>query len=188
MLRIVATVLLLLPMAVLTAASAETPPAEGGVFPDIALTVPLDSELQNYLGVTDSGDFRLPQIDTDVVIVEVFSMYCPHCQRQAPLVNRVYEIIEADTRFRGRIKLVGIGAGNSAYEVGIFKKKYGIPFPLFADEDFTIHEKLGEVRTPYFIGFRIRGDGTHEVFYSRLGGFADPQKFLERMIERSGLQ
>jgi len=179
---------LFLVMASISLSAADRPPAEGETLPEIVLAVPQDIDWQKYLGVTGSGTFRLQQVDAEVVIVEVFSMYCPHCQRQAPLLNRVYEIIESDARLKGRIKLVGIGAGNSVYEVEIFKKKYAIPFPLFGDEDFSIHELLGEVRTPYFIGFRINGEGKSEVFYSRLGGFAEPQKFVERMVERSGLK
>jgi len=169
-------------------AAADRPPAEGASLPDMVFDIPKDPGLQKYLGVTGSGAFRLPQVRAEVLIVEVFSMYCPHCQRQAPAANRAYEIIEGDNRLRGRVKIVGIGAGNSAYEVGLFKKKYDIPFPLFADEDFVIHGQLGEVRTPYFIGVRIRPDGTNEVFYSRLGGFADPKKFVERMVTRAGLE
>jgi hypothetical protein len=46
---------------------------------------------------------------------------------------------------------------------------------------------LGELRTPYFIGVKIKRDGTNEVFYSELGQFEDAKKFLKEMLERSGL-
>jgi hypothetical protein len=51
------------------------PPPEGGVLPDIALSVPSDPDLQNYLGVTGKKAFSIPDIKADVVIVEIFSMY-----------------------------------------------------------------------------------------------------------------
>jgi peroxiredoxin len=103
-------------------------------------------------------------------------------------VNELYQIIEETPKTKGKIKVIGIGAGNTPFEVGIFRDNYNIPFPLFADGDFSIHQGLGEVRTPYFIGVRIKDDGTHEIFYSKLGGFKKADKFLKLMVKLSGLK
>jgi hypothetical protein len=102
-------------------------------------------------------------------------------------VNDLYRAIEGRKDLKGKMKLIGIGAGNSDFEVNFFRKKYEVPFPLFTDQDYAIHKALGEVNTPYFIGVRLKGDGNAEVFYSKLGGFENANKFLDSMVKLSGL-
>jgi len=102
-------------------------------------------------------------------------------------VNELYRAIEGRKKLKGKMKLIGIGTGNSDFEVDFFRKKYEVPFPLFSDEDYTVHKAIVEVRTPYFIGVRLKGDGTAEVFYSKLGGFGNASKFLDLMVKASGL-
>ncbi len=165
---------------------ADKPPAVGEEFPAITLTVPKDSMHRNYLGVTRGKSMTVPDIKADMIIVEVLSMYCPHCQAEAPKMNELYDRIENDAALRGRIKILGIAAGNSPYEADVFRKKYRVPFPIFADGDFSIHRALGDVRTPYFIGIRSE-KGTTRVFYSKLGAFEAVDAFLDMMIRESGL-
>lgn len=168
--------------------AAKSPPKKGEMLPEIRLPVHKDPMHRSYLGLSGEGLFKIPQIKAKAVIIEIFSMYCPHCQREAFRVNELYQIIEQTPNVKGKLKIIGIGAGNSAFEVDIFRETYKIPFPLFADVDYSIHESLGEVRTPYFIGVKIKGDGTHEVFYSKLGGFKKAGEFLQLMLKLSGLR
>lgn len=165
------------------------PPVVGGVLPDFTLQAPKDSGQKSYLGLSWlGGKFTIPKIKADVVIIEIFSMYCPYCQAEAPKVNALYERIEADPALKGKIKLIGIGVGNSSYEVNVFKERYNVTFPLFPDGDFTIHKLMGEVRTPYFIGVRINKNGSHRVFFSKLGAFESVDQFLAQMVKLSGLR
>jgi len=165
--------------------AAKSPPVKGAVLPEIKLAVPSKHSDRSYLGLPASGFFKIDEIKAKVVIIEIFSMYCPHCQKGAPEVNELYREIENNPSLKGKVKLIGIGSGNSSYEVEIFRKTYDIPFPLFADGDFTIHKVLGEVRTPYFIGVKINDDGTHKVFYSKLGGVEKADQFLKMMLRLS---
>ncbi|MBW2558859.1 MAG: TlpA family protein disulfide reductase [Deltaproteobacteria bacterium] len=168
--------------------AAKSPPAKGSILPEIKLVIPSNHSYRSYLGLHASGFFKIPEIRARVVIIEIFSMYCPHCQGDAPMVNKLYRMIEDSPNLKGKIKLIGIGAGNSSYEVEVFRKTYDVPFPLFADGDFTIHAVLGEVRTPYFIGVKINDDGTHQVFYSKLGGVNEADQFLKMILRLSGLK
>jgi len=169
------------------ALAANAPPSKGSLLPSISLPIPKDSVEKQYLGLSGQGVFKIPQIKARMVIIQIFSMYCPICQKDAPGVNLLYEAIENRPDLKGRIKLIGIGAGNSSFEVGVYKKTYTVPFPLFPDKDFTIHKACGEVRTPYYIVIKINDDGTHQIILSQLGGFAGPEAFLEQLLKDSGL-
>jgi peroxiredoxin len=170
------------------AAFGGTPPQVGEVLPDITLPIPENDAEKAYLGIKGGDSFTIPQIKARVVIIEIFSMYCPYCQREAPKVNQLYSLIENDPVLRDKIKLLGIGAGNSPFEVEVFKGKYNVPFPLISDGDFTLYKSIGEVRTPYFFGVRINDDGTHQVFYSKLGEFGGPEEFLQAVVQLSGIK
>lgn len=169
---------------------AGAPPAVGGALPDFSLETPRDGGERSYLGLSFfNRSFKVQELKaTQVVLIEIFSMYCPYCQGDAPHVNDLYRKIEAAPALKGRIKLIGIGAGNSSYEVGVFKKKYAVPFPLFPDKDFRIHQLVGEVRTPYFIGVKVNPDGTHRVFLSRLGVLGNVDQFLADVVKLSGIR
>jgi len=68
--------LILCPLAVVGFAVAEIkPPAEGGILPEIILSAPENSELQQYLGLTGKKTFTIPEIKAEVVLIEIFSMY-----------------------------------------------------------------------------------------------------------------
>jgi peroxiredoxin len=154
---------------------------------DFSLAAPENDSHRTYLGLETLEPFILNQIQAKVVIIEIFSMYCPICQREAADVNHLFELIQNDPALKDQVKLIGIGAGNSAYEVNFFKENYQIQFPLFSDTNFVIHKKIGEVGTPYFIGIKPDKEKGLEIFYSQSGEISDTEKFLETLIKASGL-
>lgn len=165
----------------------EKPIQLGDPLPNITLPVPKSLAHQEYLGLTGSGSFHIPDIKADLVIIEILSMYCPHCQREAPRVNKLYQIIEKHPTASGRVKVIGIGVGNDRYEVDLFIKKYDIEFPLFADEDYTVHQQCGKPGTPYFFGVKLNAGARYEIIHTQAGGFENPDDFLKVMLEKSGL-
>jgi thiol-disulfide isomerase/thioredoxin len=172
----------------LSAFTANKPPQKGEMLPVMSLPIPKSPAEKSYLGLSGEGFFKIPQIKAKVVIIEIYSMYCPYCQKDAPGVNELYSLIENDPDLKDKIKIIGIGAGNTPFEVGMYKKTYSVPFPLFPDQDFTIHKACGEVRTPYFIVVKINEDGSHLIVHSQLGEYPGAKPFLELVLKSSGLK
>ncbi len=180
--------ILLLSIPCFSVFSANKAPEKGEALPAINLPIPKNPDERNYLGLSGSGSFKIPQIKARVIIIEIYSMYCPYCQKDAPGVNELYRLVENNPDLQNKIKLIGIGAGNSSYEVEIFKKTYHVPFPLFPDKDFVIHKACGEVRTPYFMVVKINEDGSHQIVHTQLGEYPGAQPFLDLVLKVSGLK
>ena len=183
-----AVVMLALFVATAIGAAENSPPKVGSALPEIELLKPNNSADLKYLGLSGSGFFKINQIKARVVIIEIFSMYCPYCQAEAPNVNRLYAVIEGNSALKEKIKIIGIGIGNSQFETGIFKKKYTVAVPLIPDADFKLHKIMGEVRTPYFIVVKLNSGKHPEVIYSKLGALENNDIFLEQIVKSSGLK
>ncbi len=160
-------------------------PVKGESLPEISLPVPKNKEEKKYLGIKEKDFFKISKIDADIVVLEIFSMYCPYCQKEAPLVNELYDLINKNDLIKDKIKIIGIGAGNTEFEVDVFKDEYNVPFPLFPDESFSVHKCIGEVRTPYFFVYKIKADGSTKIIYSKVGTIEDPEIFLDHIIKES---
>ena len=156
--------------------------------PVIELPMPSREAEKSYLGLTGSGNFKIGQIKAKVVIVEIYSLYCPHCQRMAAQVNDLYRAIERRADLKGKVKLIGIGAKNSEFEVDTFREKYQVPFPLFPDAELELTQNFCAKGTPTFVGVKVDGKGFQEKFYFGEGSFPDNQKFLDEIARSSGLK
>lgn len=182
------TVIISMLFFVLQAYAVEQTPVKGEAFPNITLPFPEKAHEKEYLGLTGKGSFKIPQIKAELIILEIFSMYCPYCQKEAPNLNELYQIIMKREELKNRIKIIGVGAGNTPFEVDVFKNQYNIQFPLFSDESFSVHKTVGEVRTPYFFVIKRNADGTNILVYSKVGSIQDPSQFLEIIMKESGLK
>ena len=156
-------------------------------FQAIELAIPQIEQDKTSLGLSGTGRFRVAQIKARVLLIEVFSFYCIHCQRMAPRMNEVFQEIQKRPAWRENVRMIGIGVGNSPYEVKSFKEKYQVPFPLFSDQSMKACQALGVEATPTFIGVRGDEKGLREQFYFEEGEFPDVLQFLTKIIRLSGL-
>jgi thiol-disulfide isomerase/thioredoxin len=159
------------------------------LLPNVTLTVPENKEYIQYLGLKGEPGtaFMLSDIDADILIIELFSMYCPHCQKAAPAVNELYQKMEEMKRADLKLVIIGIGASNTDLEVDTFRKGFDIAFPLFSDQDLSIYHTLAGKGTPTFIGCKKDGNKC-VIFFRKSGGFTDPPDFLNNLLNRSGLK
>ena len=151
------------------------------IFPDIPLEGKLTETHKNDLNLKGNGPWNINELDAEHIIIEIYSMYCPHCQKEAPAVNSFFDML-SKSKECADIKFFGIAAGNSQYEVDFFKKKFGIEFPVFTDQDLNIHSEIGEPGTPHFFLLKKEGN-SYKVVISHEGPFESPVKFLNNVKE-----
>jgi peroxiredoxin len=149
------------------------------------LPVPSNPDQRIYLGIEASEEFSLNDIRAEVVLIEVFSMYCPHCQHEAPNVNKLFHRIAADPALASRVKILGIGVGNTGYEVDVFRKRFDIPFPLIPDRSRRLASQLEVSITPTFVAFASGKDGRlHRILHAP-GPLGNVEDFLNRLLEQA---
>ena len=78
----ISTAILFLCLLGIGTAWSASPPEKGDMFPDLSLPVPADPAQKAYLGLSQDTSFKVPQIQAEVVIVEIFNTYCPTCQHR----------------------------------------------------------------------------------------------------------
>lgn len=158
----------------------------GSTMPDLLLRGELTAEHLGHLGLEGPAPHSLSAIKAKTVILVAFSMYCPHCQREAPALNEMNTLI-AERGLAGDVKLIGVGIGNSDFEVQVFQEKYAVTFPLFSDPDFKVNKDIGEVGTPFFYVLNLdSATGKILVIDTLLGRMTSAEAFLDHALKAAG--
>jgi thiol-disulfide isomerase/thioredoxin len=164
------------------AVAAGTFQVSGDALAGIQLPVPQNNAAKEYLGLSGTGNFSLPGVKARTLVIEVFSMYCPICQREAPVVNELHGLIEKDISLKKDVKLVGIGIGNTPFEVEVYRKEFKVLFPLFADDSFQLQKiSKDRFRTPTFIVVGIDPGATLKILDVHVGPIKDLANYLENV-------
>jgi peroxiredoxin len=159
-----------------------SPLAAGDDVPELALKRNFSKADYKYLGIKKSkkDTFHLSEIQGDLILLEILSVYCPSCQSQAPVFSKLYDAIEKDPRTKGRVKMIGVAAGSNEREIETFKKRYSAPFPIVPDEKFGILDVVGSTRAPFNILIRKSKDEM-VIAQTHLGVVADHAAYFEDM-------
>lgn len=165
---------------ILLAASAQAGqvPCTGDALLFTEFAAPATQAEADYLGVPAGKPFTLDQVKGKYALIQVFSMYCPVCQRDAGHLNEVFAIIKQQG-LESKVKIIAVGAGNSPFEVNIYRQKYQCPFPLLPDPDFRYHKDFGEPGTPYF--WLVTLERKPRIIFDWKGEIQDADKFVSQM-------
>lgn len=150
---------------------------KGNKLGDLQFPAPLGADDASYLGVPADKPFKLSQLGTPFVFVEVFATGCSHCFAHSPQMNELFEKMKKDPETAGKVKVVGLASGDSKENCQAWKTQCKVAFALVADTDNKTVEKLNIMGTPTFILLNKNGD----VLYAKAGGFADVDSFLKEL-------
>ena len=159
---------------------------EGDPAPDHMFPAPGPAQGRSYLGLSPKAEnFRLNQVKAEVLVIEFFNRRCRHCQREAPNLNRLFELVR-DKGLADRIKFLGIGAYNGPKDVELFQRRYQVPFPLVPDRKLAAFKAYGCRGTPQFFVLRLGAQPSIVMMVS--GYLPEPPDALEEITRKSGLR
>jgi hypothetical protein len=158
--------------------SQKQPFPEGSALPPFTLPVPDSQQTLSYLGLSAMSPATISQIGAKLVFVEILSVLCPHCHANAPVVNRLYQVIQKDAALARDVKIIGICIGNDKTQTDAFIKSFKVPFPLFPDENMAIAQVMA-VETPTMV--LVTQSGT--VLWSHSGVVQDFDGLLNILRE-----
>ena len=152
----------------------DAPPQKGSQLPVMHLDTPAIPRDRDYLGIPEQKQFELADVKADLIMLEVIGVYCPQCHKQRPHINRLFHRIQKDIGLADKIRFIGIAAGATPMEVAYLVKESNIPYPIVADEQFSVHQLLGNPRTPFNMVVTNQG----RVLWAHLGVIEDMNAFL----------
>jgi thiol-disulfide isomerase/thioredoxin len=91
---------------------------------------------------TNAGNFDLAGVSTPVLL-EVFAPWCPHCQKEAPILN------DLATKYAGKLAIVAVSGDAVDYDhntaesesnVHLFADQYQTRYPIAFDRDLRVAE------------------------------------------------
>jgi len=124
---------------------------KGDAFPEVALKAPSQAKDRTYLGLSGDDPFKIKDLKAEVILVEIFDVYCLPCQKQAPLYKQLFGLIQSNPATRDQIKMIGVAVGNDASEIKKFQDHFQIPYPIISDPKFILHEAVGGPPAPFSV-------------------------------------
>jgi thiol-disulfide isomerase/thioredoxin len=93
---------------------------------------------------TTAGPFSVPNASKKPVLLEVFATWCPHCQRETAVLNKIY------SRYGNRVDVVAVSGSEygmnenskeSQADVYAFTQKFKAQYPIAFDPELNVMKK-----------------------------------------------
>ena len=159
-----------------------------GPYDKVEFETPRPEEAAAYLGLSpERKKFTLEDIKFPVLVVEIFTTSCPHCQHDAKNFNAIYDLI-LQKGLQDKIKIIGIGMSNSNPEIDAYRKKFGVSFPLISDRDNAAYRFVGRVQIPFFMVLKRTETGQLKKVYEKSREKRKPDDVLKTIVSSSGIE
>ncbi|MDD2901575.1 MAG: TlpA disulfide reductase family protein [Syntrophales bacterium] len=155
----------------------EKEPTVGQSVGNVKFPAPASDADAKYLGLDKAREFTLKEIKAPYVLVEQFSTTCPHCLAQAPIMNQLFEKVQKDAALKNKVKFMGLGQGNDANAVKMWKAFQKIPFPQIADAKSTFGDALKF--HPYPVSVLL--DKSGKILWVHIGTFENADEALKEI-------
>jgi peroxiredoxin len=159
------------------AAATEAEPKVGQMVPSVTFTGTITPEGSTYLGLAKQGPFTLKDVKAPYVLVEQFNTSCPHCMHQAPVINQLFDKVQADPQLKNKLKLMGVGQGNEATQLKMWKAFNKVPFPLIPDPNSAWGKAVNF--TPYPVTMVL--DKSGKILFVHIGAFENADEVLAKI-------
>ena len=144
---------------------------------ELALPPPDSVQTQTYLGLAAMTPFKVSDIKAKIVVIELMSARCPHCQANATTMNNIYKTIQADSGLAD-VKVIAIAIADDKPGVETFKKQFKTPFPILLDENREIISSMGVRTTPNTM---VVSTDDAKVLFTHAGEIEDADAFVKQV-------
>ena len=153
--------------------AAEKEPTLGQVLGPVKFAKPLTDDEAKYLGVT--GEFTIKDVKSPYILIEQFNTMCPHCMKQAPVLNQIYELVQNDPALKDKIKFMSVSQGNDEMQVKAWKVIQKVPFAVIQDPNSTLGKALNF--SPYPVSMLV--DKSGKIVWVEIGEFESAEAALK---------
>jgi cytochrome c biogenesis protein CcmG/thiol:disulfide interchange protein DsbE len=120
----------------------------------ISATLAVGQKAPLFAVATTNGPFDLAASAGKPTLLEVFASWCPHCQREVPVLDRLY------AKYKGRVNLVSVAGSpygidqtqpESQADVIAFMTQFKATYPIAFDPNLDVARKYLEGGFPTLV-------------------------------------
>lgn len=155
--------------------AAEAEPKVGQVLGPVKFAKPLTDEDAKYLGLPKAQEFTIKDVKSPYILIEQFNTTCPHCMHQAPILNKLHDLVLKDPALKDKIKFMSVGAGNDEMAAKMWKGFQKVPFPVIPDPNGALGKALNF--SPYPVSMVV--DKSGKILWVEIGTFDSAEEGLK---------